>query len=71
MVNGMAWQPRHWVLHSIWYGLAGMAWYMSVGGSVDTYRTRSQVEGLLLACSAHTYSSCSLWAGIVNRDTVL
>ena len=39
---------------------------MSVGGPVHTYRTRSQVEGPLHACSVHMYISCSLWAGIVN-----
>ena len=29
---------------------------MSVGGPVHTYRTRSQVEGPLHACSFHMYS---------------
>ena len=32
MAYGMAWQARHWVWHSIWYGLAGMAWYMVCPG---------------------------------------
>ena len=31
------------------------------------YQTRSQVEGLLNACFVHTYSSCSLWTGIVDK----
>ena len=61
MVYAMVWQASH----SIWYSLADIAWYrvwpgevchgmwkgMSVGGPVHTYQTRSQVEGLLYACS--------------------
>ena len=41
---------------------------MSVGGPVDTYRTRSRVEGPSHACSVHMYSSCSLWAVKVNWE---
>ena len=62
MVYGMAWRVMAWLMvlpggqwHGIWYGLA--SW-----GPVHTYRTRSQVEGPLHACSVHIYSSCSLWA---------
>ena len=43
---------------------------MSVGGPVHTYMTRSQVEKALNACSVHMYSSCSLWAVIVNWENV-
>ena len=113
MVYGMVWWARNGVWyglvkrHDIWYGLAGMAWYMlygmswrgmswyverhsitcfkaliwaiarshvewlmSGGGPVYMYLTRSQVEGLLHARSIHTYSSSSLWAGIVDRVIV-
>ena len=55
MVYGMAWRTSH------------VKWPMSAGGPVHTYQTPSQVEGLLHACSVHTYSSCSFLAGIVNR----
>ena len=51
--------------HVLWHCLG--LWYrshveklMSVGSPVHTYRTRSQVEGPLHACSVHMYSSCSL-----------
>ena len=37
---------------------------MSIGVPVHTYRTRSQVEGLL-----HAWFR-SLWAGIVNREII-
>ena len=47
-----------------------MEWPKSVGDPVHTYRTHSQVEGFLHACSVHTYSACSLWAGIVDREIV-
>ena len=50
------------------YSRSHVAWPMSVGGHVHTYRTRSQVEGLFHVCSIHMYSSCSLWPGIVNRE---
>ena len=43
---------------------------MSVGGPVHTYRTRSQVEWPLHACSVHMYNSCLLWAVTVNREVV-
>ena len=43
---------------------------MLVGGPVYTYRTCSHVDGLLHACSVHTYSSCSLRAGIVDKEIV-
>ena len=39
---------------------------MSVGDPVHAYRSRSQIEGPLLACSVHMHSSCSLWAVTVN-----
>ena len=77
MVYGI---PIEEVCHGMWknielhalrhcHGLQ-LEWPMSTGGPVHTYRTRSQVEGILHACSVHTYSSCSLWAGIVNREIV-
>ena len=47
-----------------------MDWPKSVGGPVHMYGTRSQVEGLLHACSVLTYSFCSLWTGIVDREIV-
>ena len=59
MVYSMAWRACRYMVrpsgHCIWYGLA-----------------HSQVEGLLPACSVHMYmySSCSLWAAIVNRQIV-
>ena len=40
---------------------------VSVESPVQTYRTRSQVEGILHACSGHTYTSCSFWAGIEDK----
>ena len=74
----MAWRGMSWyvVRHSItcfkalsWaISRSHVEWSMSAGGSVHMYRTSSQVDGLLHACSVHTYSSCSLWAGIVDRD---
>ena len=34
----MAWQARHGTKHSIWYGLAGMAWYIvRLGGQGMVY----------------------------------
>ena len=62
----MVWPGGQW--HGLWYDLAGngmvygMAW--QVGGPVHTYmyRTRSQIDGPLLAHSIHMYSSCSCWA---------
>ena len=45
----------------------GRAFYPSIGGPVHKYRTRSQVEGILHKFSVHTYSSYSLWAGIVKK----
>ena len=77
MIYGMVWRGMSWYVerHSITCFKAlpwaivpfTVEWPMSAGGPVHTYRTRSQVEGLLHACFVHTYSSCSLWAGIVNR----
>ena len=43
---------------------------MSVGGPIHRYRTHSQVEGLLHACSVHMYSSCSLWAVTVIMHNI-
>ena len=59
MVYGMAWR--------------GMSWYVE-NIEITCFKAlpwaRSQVEGLLQACTVVTYSSCSLWAGIVNRELV-
>ena len=77
MVYGMGWRVGHGIWYGLWvngmaYGMTwrAMAWYMvwpgKLEGPVLTYRTRSQVEGQLHACSVHMYSSCSLWAVTVN-----
>ena len=82
MVYGMDWRGMSWYVerHSITCFKAlpwavprshvAMEWPMAVGGPVHRYRTRSKVESLLRACSVHTYSSCSLWTGIVDREIV-
>ena len=72
------------VCHSMWkvtelhasrhchglYSRSHVEWPMPFGGPVHTYKTRSQVEGLLHECKVHTFSPCSLWAGIVNTEIV-
>ena len=105
MIYDMAWRP--W--QGIRYGLAGITWYMvwlgghrmvygiawqgiswhverqsitcfkalpwaivpfTRGVAVVSWRFCWHVpdQGLLHVCSAHTYSSCSFWVRILNRD---
>ena len=80
MVYGMAWRVLSWYVerHSItcfkaltWaivpftHGVADVSWR-----SCSHVPDPSQVEGILHARSVYTCSSCSLWTGIVNRETV-
>ena len=78
MVYGMAWRGLSWyvagrVLYAFrhCHGLQSHS-HMErpMSGWGLRYRTCSQVEGLLHACSNHMYSSCSLWTGIVDREIV-
>ena len=54
-----------WHCHGLW-SRSHVEKPLSVAGLVHTYRTRSQVERSLYACSVDMYNSCSLWAVTVN-----
>ena len=71
---GMAWymiRPGE-----VWHGMCKcLCEFIALGyGPVLMWRSRCQLEVLftrpLHACSIHKYSSCSLWAGIVNWEIV-
>ena len=76
MVFGMAWRSMSWYVESyritcikalpcaiipFTRGVADVNW-RSCSHVPDAF-----IEGLLHACSVHTYSSCSVWEGIVNQ----
>ena len=66
MVYGMVWRTSHGVC----YGLAKYAMVCGKASMYIVYKGMTQVEGLLNVCFVHTYISCSLWAGIVDREIV-
>ena len=83
MVYGMAWQGMTWYVerHSItcfkalsWAivpftrGVADVSW-RSCSHVLDPFTSRGHFTRVH-ACSVQTYSSCSLWEGIVNREIV-
>ena len=54
-----------WAIVPFTRGVADVSW-RSCSHVPDPFTSR----GLLHACSVHTYSSCSLWTGIINREVV-